>query len=377
MLYKLKRFIKISIYSCILGAVSIFAYKIISMHTSIIPFPYYFKNLQFNKEILEMASNSHVLIVGDQMGAALKRFNDNFTQKEAKNLRHPLKVFNWSQTNEGLHRTVYKIKSLKKLPPLIIYHGASQEHFEKRFNLKNFEKINYNIDIFYKSDIISTIIIFPFLSRIIYKLVDYIKFKKDIIPDKKEYSASQLQKKIKITYNLFEMELISMINYIKDKGSKLLVITPPINLDIKPITCSNAITDKILKKQEKVELLMKTPKLALIEVNELLQISLANAKTYYLYAQVAKKMNSFRRAKNALYRATAYSCTTKGPNIIFNKVLITKSEERDVGIIDFDRILNRKYGKDILFLNRYQPQEKYYNKLVSIINGEIKNAFDL
>ena len=66
------------------------------------------------------------------MGSALQRFLPEMIERLSKDLNEPIKIYNWSKPNEGLHRTISKLKSLKKLPPMVIFHGASQEFFEKK-----------------------------------------------------------------------------------------------------------------------------------------------------------------------------------------------------------------------------------------------------
>ena len=71
------------------------------------------------------------------MGHNLNAYLPSLIKDISSNLAEVIKVFNWSRKNEGMHRTLSKIKSLKNLPEIIIYHGGSEEFFEKTFFIKD------------------------------------------------------------------------------------------------------------------------------------------------------------------------------------------------------------------------------------------------
>ncbi len=140
----------------------------------ITPFPYSF-NTNAEKALeseLESAGSAKILIVGDKMGANLSVYTPELALELAKNFKSPPVIFNWSKPNEGLHRTLFKLKSLKKLPSIIIYHGASSELFEKTFNVQDAKAIEKNFATYDDEKIISLIITFPWLSKILYKKME-------------------------------------------------------------------------------------------------------------------------------------------------------------------------------------------------------------
>jgi hypothetical protein len=59
-----------------------------------------------------------------------------------------LKVKILAEKGEGLHRTLHRLKMLKALPPIIIYHGGSEELFEKSFLSSEYSAIMENIKIY-------------------------------------------------------------------------------------------------------------------------------------------------------------------------------------------------------------------------------------
>ena len=61
------------------------------------------------------------------------------------NIKGGLKVFNWSEKNEGIHRTLHKWKSLKKKPLITFFLGGEAEFYERKFLVKDTNKIKQNI----------------------------------------------------------------------------------------------------------------------------------------------------------------------------------------------------------------------------------------
>ena len=73
------------------------------------PYPYRFQS--FEPEGVEEAAGSDILIVGDRMGRRLSYYTPSIGQKRGWN------IYNWSETGEGLHRVLNKLRHLSKLPP--------------------------------------------------------------------------------------------------------------------------------------------------------------------------------------------------------------------------------------------------------------------
>ena len=48
-------------------------------------------------------------------------FIDYFQNLFKESLKNPPLIYNWSEQSEGLHRTLFKLKSLEKIPPIVIY----------------------------------------------------------------------------------------------------------------------------------------------------------------------------------------------------------------------------------------------------------------
>jgi hypothetical protein len=89
-------------------------------HVYIIPFPYEVAETptKIYRDSLKQAQEAQVLIVGDRMGVALNSYIPMIKSELEKELKTAPAIYNWSRPHEGLHRTLNKIKSLKKVPPI-------------------------------------------------------------------------------------------------------------------------------------------------------------------------------------------------------------------------------------------------------------------
>ena len=124
----------------LIGAYTVYLYKSVPIMT--VPYPYLFKDINLSEEI-KKAEEADILIIGDKMGKSLDRFIPKTIKKLSINLKSPLKYYNWSRNNEGLHRTLFKIKSLKTIPPVTIYLGSNSEFYENY--KKNLDELLKNI----------------------------------------------------------------------------------------------------------------------------------------------------------------------------------------------------------------------------------------
>ena len=131
----------------IILVISSYIYYIISTKpTMITPYPYTFSYTHSQHDEIQ---NSQILILGDRQGKHLDAFLPELTKEVSVNLRKPIKIFNWSSNGDGLHRSLEKLKSLKKIPPLVVVYGTSQEFYEKKFNINDHKTIFSKVLIFF------------------------------------------------------------------------------------------------------------------------------------------------------------------------------------------------------------------------------------
>ena len=202
--------------------------------TLITPYPYAFLN-SFTKKYttdhaneIKEAEFAKILIVGDRMGKTLDPYLQNLQDQFKDSFKSPPTIFNWSADNESLFRTIKKLKMLKKLPPIIIYFGASSELTEKRFDVRDKKNIFKNFKTFDDEKLISLIITFPWMSKILYKDIRYQNLG-EYTEYKSLLAASQKLDEKEIAFKLFEYEMRELIEMVKDKKSNLVLMTTPVN----------------------------------------------------------------------------------------------------------------------------------------------------
>ncbi|MBT3584461.1 MAG: hypothetical protein HN509_06125 [Halobacteriovoraceae bacterium] len=361
----------------LLGLIGYGSFIMLTVPGQIEPLPYTLKIASLHGAT--DANQANVLIVGDRMGLALKRLIPKIVKDLSGDLMEPLKIFNWSEEGEGLHRTLHKLRSLSKLPSLIIYHGASQEFFEKKFLVQERKKILDNIRKFEDEKFASLLISFPLLSRFLYKKVTYIPISKKI-QNKTVYPSFAKQWQMELAFKLYEIEMKTMMEYIKGNDSRLITITTPINLEIMPrAVCDNSETNTILIEQRDLEQLIKKgkSKQAYGPLKELAIKTVGNARSYHLYGLAALKLGRFKEARLNLHKAAALDCKTWRGNAVFNIIMRKEAKYQGQSLIDFDQLINQQLGQNVLFKDEIFPQNLFYDELREVLKLEIKKYLDL
>lgn len=347
----------------------------------ITPFPYSFNTNAHNaleKEI-PLASSAKILIVGDRMGENLSVYTPGIIDELAKSFKAPPQIYNWSRPHEGLHRTLFKLKSLKKLPSIIIYHGASSELFEKTFSVKDYGAINKNFAAYDDEKMISLIITFPWLSKIIYRPMDYYE-----LGAIKEYQnrlpGPQKMQEKEISFKLFDYELREMIDLVKDKKSNLILITTPLNLEIHPLeTCSQSTSNTVIELQQELEEMIKQGnfKSAYPKILELANETYGNAKSFYLLGKASMGMGDLPQARQALQRASVFDCANWRGNAVYNAIMKNQATKRQVMLIDFDQSMAGALSQDGLFSDDLFPQNVFYQNMIAELLENLKKILSV
>lgn len=340
--------------------------------TMIIPYPYTINENYGDEE--KAASKADILIVGDKMGRNLSLYTKPIEDDFSQTSKRKINIFNWSQNYEGLHRTLHKIKSLKKLPPLIIYHGGSAEWFENKFDPIDHDRILFNFHQFDNDKISSLIFTFPILSKIFYKKINQIKLSKFNLNTK--YYTDTDFKKMEVSFKIYEYELNELIDYVKRNNSNIILITSPINAQIPPkMACPDSITNTIIEVQQEIENLLKEGnyKDAYTKALELSKGSISNAHTYFLLGISAKYNNEFQIARENLINANVYDCYNWRGNSVYNSIMLKKAKKFQIEVIDFaTTILNTQLTSEEVFFDDFFPQNIFYNNLIQELNSVAK-----
>ena len=328
---------------------------------------------------LNLAESATILIVGDRMGQVLSQYTPQISEELAKKLKNPPKIYNWSKPHEGLHRTLFKLKSMKKLPPIIIYHGASSELYEKTFAVADKVAILKNFSLYDNENIISLIITFPWLSKIIYKKMNYIE-----LGPLKEYinhlpSMEKLVEK-EISFKFFDYELREMIDLIKDKKSNLVLITTPINLEIKPHeTCAHSSSKDLVELQLTIEKIIEEGnfKKAYPMALELSNESYSNAQSFYLLGKSSMGLGDLAKARDAFQKAAIFDCSTWRGNAVYNAIMKSSAKKRQVPLIDFDQYMASALSKDGLFIDDLYPQNIFYQTMTTDLKENLNKILSI
>lgn len=346
-----------------------FSYLYLERPTAIIPYPY---QLKLSRPVL--SSTPNVVILGDRMAQRLERYIPTLTENTSKNLQRPLNILSLAGEHEGLHRSLAKLKMINPAPGLVIYHGATEEYFEKRFVIQDRDTIFHNFKTYKDERYLSLLMTFPILSKFIYRGTNIYHLGDKIKANTTEYPAPQKLVQMEIEQKLYEQELNELVVYCRERGIPLMMITTPLNLQVGPKkVCPNAISATLLNEQEDIQLLLNDgdAKSAYAKAKTLLEAAPGNALSYHLLGQVLAKLGRFKEARVYLENSTAFDCETWRGNVLFNNMQRRLAEKNELPLIDFDDLVNQNYGKNILFLDELFPQELYYEQLMEIIQRSI------
>lgn len=367
-------------------AISTYIYWDYSLNRELlIPYPYsltpaFDKKFETDNAIeIKEASDAKILIVGDQMGQSLNAHSEMITNQFKDAVTTPPNIYNWSRPKEGLFRTLYKLKKLKKMPPVVIYFGASSELQEKKFEITDRRKILNNFNTYDDEKLISLIITFPWLSKIFYKSVEYLD-----LDEFNEYenllSADEKLLEKELTFKIFEYEVKELIDTVKDKKSSLILVTTPLNLTVEPKEiCANSSSDDIVELQQEIEADIKlgSYKIAYPKALELASLTPSNARSFYLLGIAALRLGDLKVARENLYKATVFDCANWRGNAVYNAILKKLAKTKFVHLIDFDQFMSSQLLKDGLFNDELTPQNLFYQFMVDELGSLLKKILSV
>ncbi|MBC7429043.1 MAG: hypothetical protein H7336_10555 [Bacteriovorax sp.] len=351
----------------------------------ITPYTYSFLN-SFDKkyetehaEEVKHAESAKILILGDRMGKTLDTYKKNLQEQFGAALKAPPSIYNWSVENEGLFRTIHKLKMLKKLPPIIIYFGASSELLEKKFRVEDKKKIMKNSATYDDERLISLIITFPWLSKVLYKNVQYFDLA-GFTEYKNFLAAPQKLEEKELSFKFFEYEMKEMIEYIKDKKSNLVMITTPINLEVEPKeVCAHASSDNVIGAQQEIEAEIKEGafKTAFLKARELSNITFSNARSFYLYGRAALGVGDLKTAREALLKASVFDCANWRGNAIYNAIMKAQAKKSMVQLVDFDQFMTSNLSQEGLYFDEIVPQNIFYQSMIKELGDILKKILSI
>ena len=353
--------------------------------TVITPYPYSFLN-SFDKKFeldhalsIRQAENAKILIVGDRMGKSLDTYLPGLQQEFGASFKTPPTIFNWSSDNEGLFRTIHKLKMLKKLPPIIIYFGASSELTEKKFRVEDKKRILKNFITYDDEKLISLIITFPWISKVLYENIQYYDLGEYQKYESMLAAPQKLDEK-ELSFKIFQYEMKEMIDYIKDKKSNLVLITTPINLEVEPKeVCAHSSNENVIGVQQEIEAELKEGayKSALPKAQELAAATFSNSRSYYLLGRAALGTGDIKTAREALLKASVFDCANWRGNAVYNSIMKDLAKKYLVQIVDFDQYMTSNLSQEGLFFDEIIPQNIFYQSMIKELGDILKKILSV
>lgn len=327
----------------------------------------------------EGLDSADVLILGDTMGLSLGPYHELIVSKTSEGLVNPIKLVNWSWTNEGLHRTLAKLKSLKKLPKIIIYFGGSDELKETPFIPSASKLILQNFKLYEGPKVATAVTLVPFLSRLVY-LNHPMKVIGEFGPAEKERDPAIYQKNLEIHYKLFELELMELVQIARAKGSTLIMMTAPINLEQPPhAVCNNTQSVETVNylDQKRAQIKQRRFKEAYADLKETAPTLVANAEAWYLLGIAAKNLGFREEAIATLKKAQIFDCEPVASGPAFNGIMRKVARKSGTFLIDFELMMQGQFMRNELFLSERFVHNIYYQALARDMAKILRQTFDL
>lgn len=340
----------------------------------VVPFPYQFQSKY------KLKNNTPVMIIGDRLGVRLSDFASGMEEILSENLEKTLAIQKAANKNFGIHRTLEQLKSMKKLPKIIIYMGTSEETYEQKFDLKNTAKIQGNFGFFENPWIQTAIMLMPTLSRVVYHPIQKTIIKNKPVADAIKYTNNQLMRRNELLFKVFTYEIEEMFRYIKEQGSMLIVVSAPININLAPQkNCDPSPDHEVKAKLIEIrnEIKQQDLKTAYRKSKELTLFAPSNSHVYFTHGEVAKSLGKRSEAIQYLNLAAAFDCALKRSSPVFNSILRRATNKYSFYYFDLNKMLVDNLDKNVVFMDKIYPQNYFMEKASKAIALKVKKILKL
>jgi hypothetical protein len=325
----------------------------------IFPYPY-----QFQSASPALKLDAPILITGDRMGAYFAKYSSELSANISINLSKPIKIQSIASQGRALHRSLHELKSLIQWPQILIYQGASEELMEQKFDPQVSSIIKKNFEL-YKDDRIETLImLFPWLSRLVYWPHPRIKLS-DSPQLLSEVNEEEYFKLLDTELLLFEQQLIQLVNLSRNRGSMLILTTTPLNLDVAPrksCTFTSPLELQIQLKELDDLMTANNPKGAYSLSQKLIKQYSGNADLLFKHGLISKRLGLIDEAKNSLIQATAFDCDPWRSNLVYNSIIRRVARNHQVTLFDFAKLVENQWNQGPTFFDDIYPQNLFYEK---------------
>ncbi|MBT4790083.1 MAG: tetratricopeptide repeat protein [Halobacteriovoraceae bacterium] len=343
---------------------------------SLTPYPYIFTSKTYN----DLSNNAPIVIIGDKLATRLATFKQRLSEKLSINLSKPIKIVDLTQEGQGVHRSLKKLKSLNKLPLIIIFMSNTDEQFEYLFHTQSLKNINHNFKLFSDDKIKTTLMIFPFLSKLIYEPISRVVLSELPKQDLNKYSDPEKQLRAAANFELYRAHLDELFSYTQKRNSLIIPITTPLNLKIPPTqSCYGSLVmeDKPQLKKLKQLIAKEDYKASYNEALELVMTNPSNAQILYLYAKSLRKLGKFAEAQKYGELAIAFDCGNTRGSPVYNSILRKISRTYGYNFFDFHQLLTDESQSNFVFIDDIYPQDYYLEKVVDTLAFKIKKRLKL
>jgi len=319
-----------------------------------------------------------ILIAGDRMGEYFAKFSDNLASTISANLDNAIKVQSMARKGHGIHRTLHQLSSLKQWPQILIYQGGSEEFSEAKFKLSEISKINTNFARYSDDRVETMLILYPWLSRIVYEPIERTLFTE--IPKESEYDQKNYLRRLETELLLYRQHLIQLVAMARDRNTLLILTTTPINLDVSPkVVCDFATTTSIeadiLTLRDMIA--AKNFKAAYAMASKLSAQNPTHAEILHLHGQVAKRLGKNAEAISKFQESTAYDCLPWRVTEVQNSIIRDVAQNHQVPLFDFAGLLEQNYDNGVTFFDELHPQNIYYEQGMTQLGLVIRNILKL
>ncbi len=340
----------------------------------IVPYPY-----AFTQAAPGVKLEAPILIVGDRMGDYFGKFKSELASVISADLEKPIRIQSLARPGQGLHRTIHQLKSVTQWPQILIYQGASEEFAENKFEFTEIRKIAANFGRFKDERIETLLILYPWLSRIVYEPVRRVRLDPEPVAFEAASEEEFLQR-LDTELLLFEQQLTELVNLSKNRNSLLVLTTTPLNLDIPPkkvceFATNTDVETGIYEVREKIK--ANDVKAAYARSQKLSQLFSGNAQLFFIHGQIAKRLGYLDEAKAILRKATAFDCKAWRATEVQNAIIRKVAEKHRVLLFDFALLVENEWTLNQTYFDELHPQNLYYDKGMEQLGLVIKSILKL
>jgi hypothetical protein len=333
-------------------------------------------------EIVKLFPNKEIdiLVLGDQMGISLYKYAEKLSDLLSYESATPINIGLLAKKRDGLHRSLAKLKKLKKLPTIVLYHGSSQEEWELKFKTIDSKRIYKNLTEGLSPFYQSLLYVSPFFGKFIFSRFEIQNLNstpKEVDPNLADKFILQ---RMPVNYLLFYYELLELIDYVQSSGSLLILITTPIDNSIKPLkTCEQSFTSTLKENIEQSEQYIENGNYitAYNKLKDLMKEAHGNALAHYLFGVAASKTGQIKESIHHLMMASSLDCRRWRSNAVYNTIIRDLAKDKEVPLFDFAAIFLKQWHFNSAFLKGIYPQELFYQKAVKILGMKLKDLLQL